>query len=82
MREVDLKSGEEWTQKKYREMNERYQRQILEQLGKLAKDDKPFFLQYWPLLPLTFTRSDVKQFHRRRHGDGVLWLVIVEVGGQ
>jgi arylsulfatase len=61
-REVDLQPGEEWTQQKYREMNERYQRQALEQLRKLAGQDEPFFLQYWPLLPLTFPRSDVDQF--------------------
>ena len=61
-REVDLKPGEEWTQQKYIEMNERYQRQAVEHLEKLASQDEPFFLQYWPLLPLTFTRADVEQF--------------------
>ena len=53
-REVDLKPGEEWTQAHYIRMNERYQRQTLEQLQALAKQDKPFFLQYWPLWPLNF----------------------------
>ena len=61
-REVDLKPGEEWTQAKYTAMNERYQAQALEQLEKLTQQDKPFFMQYWPLVPLTFTRADVKQF--------------------
>lgn len=61
-REVDLEPGEEWTQQKYIEMNKRYQRQAMEQLDSLAAKDEPFFLQYWPLLPLTFTRSEVKQF--------------------
>ncbi len=61
-REVDLAPGEKWTQAKYDEMNERYQRQVLEQLDELTARDEPFFLQYWPLLPLTFTRSDVGQF--------------------
>jgi arylsulfatase len=56
-REVDLKPGEEWTQAHYIEMNERYQRQTLEQLQALAKQDKPFFLQYWPLWPLNFVHD-------------------------
>lgn len=53
-REVDMAPGEEWTQAKYEEMNERYQRQILEQLDRLAGEEEPFFLQYWPLYPLNF----------------------------
>jgi arylsulfatase len=56
--EVDLEPGEEWTQAHYEEMNERYQRQILEQLDKLAGEDEPFFLQYWPLYPLNFVYPD------------------------
>jgi arylsulfatase A-like enzyme len=60
-REVDLKPGEEWTQAHYTEMNHRYQRQALEQLRNLAKQDKPFFLQYWPLWPLNFVNTDKSQ---------------------
>jgi len=56
-REIDLKPGEKWTQDHYVEMNLRYQRQALEQLDKLAKGDKPFFLQYWPLWPLNFVND-------------------------
>lgn len=56
-REIDLKPGEEWTQAHYHRMNERYQRQILEQLRELSKKDKPFFLQYWPLYPLNFVHD-------------------------
>jgi arylsulfatase A-like enzyme len=56
-REIDLKPGEEWTQAHYIEMNERYQRQTLEQLQSLAKQDDPFFLQYWPLWPLNFVHD-------------------------
>lgn len=58
--EVDIKAGEEWTQALYATMNERYQRQAVEQLQSLAKQDKPFFLQYWPLYPLNFVH-DAKQ---------------------
>ncbi|MCV6598036.1 MAG: sulfatase-like hydrolase/transferase [Mangrovicoccus sp.] len=57
-REVGIAPGEEWTQAKYEEMNERYQRQALEQLESLAAQDAPFFLQYWPLYPLNFVYPD------------------------
>ncbi|WP_282170408.1 sulfatase-like hydrolase/transferase [Ruegeria atlantica] len=57
-REVDMAPGEEWTQAKYEEMNQRYQRQALEQLEKLASQDDPFFMQYWPLYPLNFAYPD------------------------
>lgn len=56
--EIDLEPGEEWTQAHYEEMNERYQRQIVEQLERLAGEDEPFFLQYWPLYPLNFVHPD------------------------
>ncbi|MDH3993154.1 MAG: sulfatase-like hydrolase/transferase [Gammaproteobacteria bacterium] len=56
-REIDLKPGEEWSQAHYVKMNERYQRQTIEQLQGLAKKDEPFFLQYWPLWPLDFVHD-------------------------
>lgn len=56
--EIDLKAGEEWTQAHYHKMNVRYQQQTLEQLELLAKQDKPFFLQYWPLYPLNFVHDN------------------------
>jgi arylsulfatase len=56
--EVDLKPGEEWTQAHYERMNERYQAQAIEQLERLAAEDEPFFLQYWPLYPLNFAYPD------------------------
>lgn len=62
VREVHMKPGERWNQKKYNEMNERFQRQTLEHLRKLAKQDKPFFLQYWPVIPLSNPRTTVDQF--------------------
>ena len=57
-REVDLKPGETWTQAHYERMNERYQRQTLEQLRELAGKSEPFFLQYWPLYPLNFVHPE------------------------
>ena len=59
--EIDLEAGEVWTQTHYREMNERYQRNALDQLRKLSAQDKPFFLNYWPLFPLTFIPSDIEE---------------------
>ena len=57
VREVHMKPGERWNQKKYDEMNERFQQQALEHLRKLAAQDKPFFLQYWPVIPLNNPRT-------------------------
>jgi arylsulfatase A-like enzyme len=62
VREVHMKSGERWTQKKYNEMNKRFQRQALEHLRNLAKQEKPFFLQYWPVIPLSNPRTTVDKF--------------------
>ncbi len=54
--EVHMEPGERWTEAKYDEMNQRYQDQTLEHLRDLAGKDEPFFLQYWPLIPLTAPR--------------------------
>ena len=67
-REVDMQPGEEWTQAKYNEMHARYQRQTIEQLTELSAKDEPFFLQYWPLIPLNFVRSDREQFKTANGG--------------
>ncbi len=60
--EIDLQPGEAWSQQKYWEMNERYQSHALEQLRVLAAQDKPFYLNYWPLFPITFTRSEIEEY--------------------
>jgi arylsulfatase A-like enzyme len=60
-REVDFEAGEIWTQDHYNRMEEGYKNGVLEQLRRLAKGDKPFFLQYWPQHPLSFTRNDIEQ---------------------
>ncbi len=56
-REVDMTAGERWTAEKYDAMNQRYQDQALEKMRELAGGDAPFFLQYWPLIPLDNTRA-------------------------
>ncbi len=75
--EVDLKAGEQWTQKKYREMNERYQRNALGQLRTLAKQDKPFFLNYWPLFPLSFVQEHNSKYNTLN--GGTMADILVEV---
>jgi arylsulfatase A-like enzyme len=85
--EIDLKSGEKWTQQHYVEMNERYQRQTIEQLRELSKGDEPFFLQYWPLWPLNFVNDQEQNLsHNGGHFaeklqrlDGMLGEVFAEV---
>ena len=62
VREVDMQPGERWTEAKYHEMNVRYQNQAMEHLRKLAADDEPFFLEYWPLYPLTGPRTTTDQY--------------------
>jgi arylsulfatase len=62
VREVHMQPGERWNQAKYDEMNARFQRQTMEHLRELAARDEPFFLQYWPLIPLTGPRTTVDQF--------------------
>jgi hypothetical protein len=49
-------------------MNQRYQDQTLEQLRSLAKKDEPFFLQYWPMIPINLVRSDREQFNTLNGG--------------
>lgn len=59
LREVNFKAGEIYTQDHYDRMEESYKNGTLKQLERLAKGDKPFFLQYWPQYPLSFTRAGV-----------------------
>lgn len=75
--EVDLKPGEKWTQQKYREMNERYQRSAMSELQRLAKQNKPFYLNYWPLFPLNFVRPDIEEY--KTLNGGTIAETIVEV---
>ena len=78
VREVEMKAGERWTEDKYHEMNVRYQKQTVEQLRKLAKQDKPFFLQYWPLYPLTGPRTTTDQYTTPNGGNYVEKMKLVD----
>jgi arylsulfatase len=76
--EVDLQPGEAWTQQKYREMNERYQRSAMDQLRLLAEEDEPFFLNYWPLYPVTFVRNNDGSFKTANGGSWAEAIVQVD----
>ena len=76
--EVDMKPGEVWTQEKYQKMNERYQASALRELGDLAARKEPFFLNYWPLYPVTFVRNDNGEFKTRNGGSFVEAMVEVD----
>lgn len=78
VREVHMEPGERWTEAKYHEMNVRYQQQAKEQLRKLAKADKPFFLNYWPLYPLTGPRTTTDQYTTPNGGNYVEKMKLVD----
>lgn len=42
----------------YDALNERYKKQVIEKLNELAAEDEPFFLNYWPQIPVNFTRRN------------------------
>ena len=60
-REVNMNPGDQFDADDYRRMEEGYFQSTMAQLDKLAAQDKPFYLQYWPMYPLALTRSDIKQ---------------------
>jgi arylsulfatase A-like enzyme len=53
-KEWGMKPGVALTYEYYVKLVERQQTQAMEQLQRLAKEDKPFFLNYWPLYPVDF----------------------------
>ena len=57
IREIRMEAGERWNAEKYDEMNQAFQDKTLEELERLAGGDAPFFLQYWPMIPLDNTRA-------------------------
>ena len=78
VREVHMEPGERWTEAKYEAMNQRYQDQTMEQLQSLAKQDKPFFLQYWPLYPLTGPRTAYEEYTTPNGGNYVEKMKLVD----
>ena len=78
VQEVHMKPGERWTEAKYHAMNVRYQDQTMQQLRDLAKQDKPFFLQYWPLYPLTGPRTTTDEYTTVNGGNYVEKMKLVD----
>ena len=78
VREVHMQPGERWNEAKYHEMNVRYQNQTMEWLRKLAADDKPFFLEYWPLYPLTGPRTTTDEYTTPNGGTYVEKMKLVD----
>ena len=66
--EVNIEAGETWTQAKYRAMNELYQKNALAQLGTLARQDEPFFLNYWPMAPISFVQEHKSEYNTLNGG--------------
>ena len=79
VREVGMQPGERWNEAKYHEMNVRYQNQAMEQLRKLAAEDKPFFLNYWPLYPLTGPRTTTDEYTTPNGGNYVEKMKLVDI---
>ena len=77
-REVNMQPGEIFDADDYRRMEENYFDSMMNQLDVLATQDKPFFLQYWPMYPLTLTRSDIKQGRTLNGGPMAEALVTVD----
>ncbi|MDX2433883.1 MAG: sulfatase-like hydrolase/transferase [Desulfobacterales bacterium] len=70
-KEWGVKPGEDLTYKYYDDMNQRHQQQAMDQLRRLAKEDKPFFLNYWPMYPLDFNPH---RDNRPRTRNGGTWV--------
>ena len=77
-REVNMQPGQNFDADDYRSMEENYLNSMMNQLDKLAGQDKPFFLQYWPMYPLTLTLSDIEQGRTLNGGPMAEGLVTVD----
>ena len=61
LREWGVEPGEEVDiPEYYRTVNKRYQQQALESLREMAAKDEPFFLNYWPQIPIAVLRESDK----------------------
>ena len=57
-KEWGIKPGEDLTYDYYYKMNEHQYEIAMAHLKRLAKEDEPFFLNYWPQYPIDFSRAD------------------------
>ena len=56
--EWGIEPGEDLTYEYYYKMNEHQFDIAMSQLKRLAKEDEPFFLNYWPQYPIDFSRPE------------------------
>ena len=56
--EWGIESGEDLTYEYYYKMNEHQFDIAMAQLKRLAKEEEPFFLNYWPQYPIDFSRPE------------------------
>ncbi|CUH50079.1 sulfatase-like hydrolase/transferase [Ruegeria atlantica] len=57
VREIRMEPGERWGAEKYDQMNQAFQDKTLDELRRLSGGEEPFFLQYWPMIPIDSTRT-------------------------
>ena len=57
VREWGIEVGQRPDIEFYKQVNQRFQEQALNSLRELAKSDKPFFLNYWPQIPVAILRA-------------------------
>ncbi len=57
LREWGIQPGERPDIEFYKKVNERFQEQALASLRELAQGDKPFFLNYWPQIPVAILNA-------------------------
>ena len=69
-KEWGIEPGERLDYSYYEKMNQRFQQQALAQLRRLAKEDNPFYLNYWPMYPLDFNGHS----ERPRTPNGGTWV--------
>ena len=58
VREWGIEPGERPDLDMYMEVNDRFQEQALESLRTLAAGEQPFFLNYWPQIPVAILRAN------------------------
>lgn len=59
-REWGIEPGDKAGYEAYDKMNDHFQEQAIEQLQRLAAEDEPFFLNYWPMKPVDFNRAGLE----------------------
>ncbi|MFQ5961462.1 MAG: sulfatase-like hydrolase/transferase [Candidatus Methylomirabilales bacterium] len=78
LHEWGIKPGERPDMEFYKRVNKRFQEQALNSLRELAKGDKPFFLNYWPQIPIAVLRSTDDENQTSNGGRWVNAMAVVD----